>query len=62
VIDELAADGLAVVLISSELEELLEGSHRIVVLKDGRIAQELTGDQVTEPRLMEALAGGDVDG
>jgi monosaccharide-transporting ATPase len=57
-IDELAADGLAVLLISSELDELLEGSDRIVVLKDGRVVGELTGDDVTEPALMAALAEG----
>jgi ribose transport system ATP-binding protein len=56
VIDELAADGLAVVLISSDLEELIEGSDRVVVLKDGRLVGELTGDEVTEPALLRALA------
>jgi ribose transport system ATP-binding protein len=56
VIDELAKDGLAVVLISSEIEELIEGSDRIAVLKDGRIVGELTGDDVTEDALMNALA------
>jgi galactofuranose transport system ATP-binding protein len=56
VIDELAADGLAVVLISSDLEELIEGSDRVVVLKDGRRVGELTGDEVTEPALLRALA------
>src|SRR5690606_31501383 len=34
-VDELAADGLGVLLISSDLEELIEGSDRVVVLKDG---------------------------
>ena len=56
VIDELAADGLAVVLISSDLEELIEGSDRVVVLKDGRRVGELTGDRVTESELMSTLA------
>jgi len=56
VIDELAADGLAVVLISSDLEELIEGSDRVVVLKDGSQVGELTGADVTEPALLAALA------
>jgi ribose transport system ATP-binding protein len=56
VIDELATDGLAVVLISSDLEELIEGSDRVVVLKDGRRVGELTGDGVTESELMSTLA------
>ena len=56
VIDELAADGLAVVLISSDLEELIEGSDRVVVLKDGAQVGELTGADVTESALLAALA------
>jgi len=56
VIDELATDGLAVVLISSEVEELIEGSDRVVVLKDGHVIGELTDDDVTEDALMHALA------
>ncbi|WP_263164982.1 sugar ABC transporter ATP-binding protein [Streptomyces sp. SCSIO ZS0520] len=55
-IDELAADGLGVLLISSDMEELIEGSDRVVVLKDGAVVEELTGDQVTEDRLMRAIA------
>ncbi len=55
-IDELARDGLAVLLISSDLEELIEGSHRIVVLKEGKIIDTLTGDGVTDANLMRTLA------
>ncbi|WP_330172532.1 sugar ABC transporter ATP-binding protein [Streptomyces sp. NBC_01498] len=55
-IDELADEGLAVLLISSDMEELIEGSDRVVVLKDGAVVAELTGDDVTEDRLMRAIA------
>ncbi|MGW4913569.1 sugar ABC transporter ATP-binding protein [Streptomyces sp. NPDC004270] len=55
-IDELADDGLAVLLISSDTEELIEGSDRVVVLKDGVVVRELTGDAVTEGDLMRAIA------
>ncbi|HEY3607954.1 MAG TPA: sugar ABC transporter ATP-binding protein [Pseudonocardiaceae bacterium] len=55
-IDELAGDGLGVLLISSELEELIEGSDRVVVLREGRAVAELSGDEVTEQHLMRALA------
>jgi ribose transport system ATP-binding protein len=58
-VDELAADGLGVLLISSDLEELIEGSDRVVVLKDGRVVGELTGDDVTEEKLMRTIAGND---
>ncbi|HEV2634170.1 MAG TPA: sugar ABC transporter ATP-binding protein [Actinocrinis sp.] len=56
-IDELARDGLAVALISSELDELIEGSDRLVVLKDGRVVAQLDGEQVTEENVLDALAG-----
>ncbi|MET7619187.1 sugar ABC transporter ATP-binding protein [Streptomyces sp. NPDC005408] len=55
-IDELADDGLGVLLISSDVEELIEGSDRVVVLKDGAVVAELSGDDVTEDRLMRAIA------
>jgi len=57
-IDELASKGLAVVLISSETEELVEGSDRILVLRDGAVSERLEGDAVSEARLLQALAGG----
>ena len=55
-IEDLAADGLGVVLISSELPELIAGSDRIVVLRDGAVAGELGGDDVSEAGLMAMLA------
>ncbi|KOT39116.1 sugar ABC transporter ATP-binding protein [Streptomyces caelestis] len=61
-VDELAADGLGVLLISSDLEELIEGSDRVVVLKDGAVVGELTGDEVTEDKLMRTIAGHSPDG
>ncbi|QNP66732.1 sugar ABC transporter ATP-binding protein [Streptomyces genisteinicus] len=55
-IDELAQEGLAVLLISSDIEELVEGADRIVVLRNGATAGELTGGQVGEQSLLAALA------
>ncbi|MEV0318085.1 sugar ABC transporter ATP-binding protein [Streptomyces sp. NPDC050658] len=55
-IDELADDGLAVLLISSDSEELIEGSDRVVVLKDGTVIDELKGPRVTEEALLRAIA------
>ena len=57
-IDELAADGLAVVLISSEMDELVEGSDRVVVLHDGSVVAELDGEGLSTGELLDALAGG----
>ena len=56
-IDELAGEGLAIVLVSSEVEEVVEGSARIIVLRDGSIETELAGADVDEEHLLAALAG-----
>ncbi len=55
-IDELASEGLAVLLISSETEELVDESDRIVVLKDGRVTAVLDRGDLTEQDLVEAIA------
>ncbi|MEV6833826.1 sugar ABC transporter ATP-binding protein [Streptomyces sp. NPDC051133] len=55
-IDELAGDGLGVLLISSDLEELIEGSDRVVVLKDGHVVGHLADEEVTEEALLDTLA------
>ena len=40
----LAADGMAVLLISSDVEEILGLAHRVLVMRQGRIAAELAGE------------------
>jgi monosaccharide-transporting ATPase len=55
-IDELAAEGLGVLLISAEMEELIDGADRLVVLRDGAVVGELVGDQVTEGNVLAAIA------
>ena len=56
-IDELSAKGTAIVLISSELPELLSLSSRILVLRRGRLAGEVPGAAATEEGLMRLMAG-----
>jgi ABC-type sugar transport system ATPase subunit len=57
-IDELSADGLAVLFISSELPELLGVSDRILVMRDGSVAGMLARAEATEERIIElAMAG-----
>ncbi|USQ81424.1 sugar ABC transporter ATP-binding protein [Ornithinimicrobium faecis] len=56
-IDELAEQGLAVVLISSEMDELVEGADRVVVLRDGAVSGELDGAHLSSSDLLAALAG-----
>jgi ribose transport system ATP-binding protein len=57
-IRELAGQGLGVLMISSELEEVVEAASRIFVLRDGRTAAELGGDAVNEQSVMAAMAHG----
>ncbi len=49
--------GLAVLFISSELEEVVRVSQRVVVLRDRRKVGELQGDEVDEHRIMGLIAG-----
>jgi len=55
-VDELAAQGLGIVMVSSDLEELVEGADRVVVLREGASVAELTGDQVTVDGVMAVIA------
>ncbi len=57
-IDELAQKGLGVLMISSELEELTEGSDRIVVLRDGQTVATLAHDEISQDAIMNAMAHG----
>lgn len=59
-IDSLASAGHAILLISSEMPELLRLSTRILVVSRGRIAGELTQAEATQERVMELMAGGQV--
>nr|WP_315849564.1 sugar ABC transporter ATP-binding protein [uncultured Rhodoferax sp.] len=54
-LNDLAAQGRAIIVISSELPEVLLLSHRIVVMCEGRITGEVRGDEATQESLM-ALA------
>jgi monosaccharide-transporting ATPase len=60
-IRELAGQGLGVLMISSELEEVVEAASRIFVLRDGHTAAELKGDAVNEQSVMAAMAHGHED-
>ncbi|MEV4637776.1 sugar ABC transporter ATP-binding protein [Actinoplanes sp. NPDC049548] len=60
-IDELASEGLGVVLVSSDAEELVEGADRVVVLRDGAVVGELRGDDVTTEALLETIAAAAVE-
>ncbi|CCO47868.1 fused D-ribose transporter subunits of ABC superfamily: ATP-binding components [Vibrio nigripulchritudo SOn1] len=55
-IASLAEQGMAVIVISSEMPEVIGVSHRILVLSDGHIVKELTGDSMTEKNLINAVS------
>ena len=57
-IGELAQGGLGVLMISSELEELIEGCNRVTVLREGQTVAHLSGAQVSEEQLLHAMAQG----
>ncbi|MEN6645555.1 MAG: ATP-binding cassette domain-containing protein [Armatimonadia bacterium] len=56
-IDELAAQGMGVLLISSELPELLHLSTRLLVMHDGRLVAELARDEMGQERVLRLMGG-----
>jgi ABC-type sugar transport system ATPase subunit len=60
-IDRLAQQGLAVLMISSELPEVIGMSDRVLVMRDGRLVGEVPRADATEERLV-AMAAGASDG
>jgi ribose transport system ATP-binding protein len=51
-LNALAAQGRAIVMISSELPEILRMSHRIAVMCEGRLTGELPGEGTTQEDIM----------
>jgi ABC-type sugar transport system ATPase subunit len=51
--EELAADGKAVIFISSEFSELVGVCNRVVVMQEGRIVGSLDGDEITEQAIVQ---------
>ena len=60
-ISQLRAEGMAVLLISSEIEEIVRNSTRVVVLRERRKTGELNGSEIDTAKLMQAMAGGRVN-
>ena len=53
IINELTADGVAVVLVSSDLPELVAMSDRVLVMRAGHVNAELTGDGISQQAVLE---------
>ncbi|CAG9621189.1 sugar ABC transporter ATP-binding protein [Sutcliffiella rhizosphaerae] len=59
IIHELAAKGIAIILISSEMPELLGMSHRIIVMNEGRLSGEMDITEATQEKIFEYATGGE---
>jgi ribose transport system ATP-binding protein len=57
IIAALAAEGKAIIVISSEMQEVIGLSHRVVVMRQGRMAGVLEGAEITEAEIMRYAAG-----
>ena len=55
---KLAEQGMAVVFISSEIEEMLRTCDRMVVMRDGAKVGELSGNEMNQSSIMSTIAGG----
>ena len=58
IIHDLAEKGLSIIVISSELKEIMAIADRIVVLSNGKKTGELTGDEITEDTLVRTSYAG----
>jgi ABC-type sugar transport system ATPase subunit len=54
---KLTADGLGILLISSDVEEILGLAHRVLVMRGGRVVTELAGEDATEAAILGAAFG-----
>ena len=54
-VHELANEGLAVMIISDDLAEVVVNCSRVIVMKEGSIVGEMTGDAITEDNILEII-------
>jgi simple sugar transport system ATP-binding protein len=60
-IQSLRQEGLAVLFISSELEEIVRQSQRVVILRDRRKVDELAEGEISEEAIVESIASHSVE-
>ncbi len=56
---KLASEGKSVTFISSEIDEMLRTCSRLVVMRDRKAVGELTGEDLTQSKIMDTIAGGE---
>jgi simple sugar transport system ATP-binding protein len=54
---KLAAEGMSITFISSEIEEMVRTCSRLIVMRDRNIVGELTGSEVTQDHIVRTIAG-----
>lgn len=54
-LDEMAKNGIAIIMISSELPEILSMSDRIITMREGRLTGEVIRSEATEEKLMQLM-------
>lgn len=62
IIAALAAEGKSIIVISSEMQEVIGLSHRVLVMRNGRLAGKLEGGEIVEAEIMRYAAGIKQDG
>ena len=58
---KLAAEGMSVTFISSETDEMLHTCSRLIVMRDRRVVGELSGEELNQAKIMETIAGGEME-
>ena len=56
---KLASEGMSITFISSETDEMLRTCSRLVVMRDRKVVGELSGEDLTQNKIMSTIAGGD---
>lgn len=62
IVAALAAEGKSIIVISSEMQEVIGLSHRVLVMRNGNLAGQLEGAEITEAEIMRYAAGIKQDG
>lgn len=58
IVDQFASNGLSILLVASELKEIIAISDRVIVMSNGKVTGEFTGADITEDNLVIASYGG----
>ncbi|MGM8211291.1 sugar ABC transporter ATP-binding protein [Virgibacillus sp. W0430] len=62
IIKDLTDEGISIILISSEMPELLGMAHRTIVLHEGKLSGELQAEEATQEKIFKYATGGEASG